>query len=72
MVGQMAVGGSAAEPSVAQFYAHRHDADQTFVWLDRAYSAHDYVWYIRSDPNFEPIRSDPRYTQLLKKWGLIA
>jgi hypothetical protein len=49
-----------------------HDADQTFVWLDRAYSAHDYVWYIRSDPNFEPIRSDPRYTQLLKKWGLIT
>jgi hypothetical protein len=31
-----------------------------------------YVWYIRSDPNFEPIRSDPRYTQLLKKWGLIT
>jgi len=58
--------------AVAQFYAHRQDADQTFVWLDRAYSAHDYVWYIRSDPNFEPIRSDPRYTQLLKKWGLIT
>jgi TolB-like protein len=56
--------------SVALFYAHRHDADQAFAWLDRAYSAHDWVWYIRSDPYAEPLRSDTRYIQLLKKWGL--
>lgn len=57
--------------AVAQFYAHRHDGDQAFVWLDRAYSAHDWVWYIRSDPYFEPIRSDARYALLIKKWGVI-
>jgi adenylate cyclase len=56
---------------VAIIYAHRHDADQAFVWLDRAYSGHDHVWYIRSDPFFEPIRSDPRYAPLLEKWGLV-
>jgi hypothetical protein len=56
--------------AVAGFYAHRHDADKAFAWLDRAYSAHDWVWYIRSDPYFEPIRADPRYAQLIKKWGL--
>jgi TolB-like protein len=57
--------------SVALFYAHRHDADQAFAWLDRAYSAHDWVWYIRSDPYVEPLRSDARFAQLIKKWGLI-
>lgn len=57
--------------AVAQIYAQRHNADQAFTWLDRAYSAHDWVWYIRCDPFFEPIRSDARYTSLVKKWGLI-
>jgi adenylate cyclase len=57
--------------NVAEFYAYRHDADQAFHWLDRAHSAHDWIWYLRSNPYFEPIRSDPRYAQLLKKWGLI-
>jgi len=57
--------------SVALFYAHRHDADQAFAWLDRAYSAHDWVWYIRSDPYVEPLRSDARFAQLIKKWGLV-
>jgi adenylate cyclase len=56
--------------ALAQIYALRHDADQAFLWLDRAYSAHDWIWYIRSDPYFDPIRADARYAELIKKWGL--
>ncbi|MCK4403561.1 MAG: protein kinase [candidate division Zixibacteria bacterium] len=45
--------------------------DQGFLWLDKAYVKRD-VWlrYLKIEPGFDSVRSDPRFTALLKKMGL--
>jgi serine/threonine-protein kinase len=44
--------------------------DEAFQWLNRAYEERsDLVVYLRVDPRLDPIRSDPRFGELLKKIG---
>ncbi|NIM91454.1 MAG: protein kinase [Candidatus Aminicenantes bacterium] len=41
-----------------------------FEWLDRAYKEHeDWLLYLKVEPLFDSVRSDPRFTKLLKKIG---
>ena len=59
------------EFSLAQLYAGLGEQDQAFAWLERAYQEHDHSLNgLRVSPFFAPLRSDPRFTQLLKKVGL--
>ena len=45
--------------------------DQGFEWLDKAYEEHDQsLFYLNIEPLFDSVRSDPRFTALLKKMGL--
>jgi len=47
------------------------DVKTVFEWLDKAYEEHDSLLpRITYFPEFDPIRSDPRYKTLLKKMGL--
>jgi len=57
--------------NIAMIYMAIGQKDQVFKWLERAYEEHD-LWIIvlRVDPRFDNLRSDPRYTALLKKIGL--
>jgi serine/threonine-protein kinase len=45
--------------------------DQGFVWLDQAHKGRDgFLVWLRVDPFYDSIRSDPRFTDMLKKMGL--
>ena len=67
--GENVTGGYAT--SLAELYAGLGDKDQAFAWLARAYEEHDFtLTNLRVYPFFDPLRSNPRFKQLLKKMGL--
>ena len=45
------------------------EKDQTFQWLNRCYESPWMTW-LKTDPSLDPLRSDPRYTDLLRRMGL--
>ncbi len=56
---------------IAQVYAYWGDRNHAFDWLERARSTEDAgLRYVKYDPLLRPLRSDPRYTELLKKMNL--
>jgi serine/threonine protein kinase/tetratricopeptide (TPR) repeat protein len=56
---------------VAAIYLGLSDFDSTFEWLEKAYRERDSnLIYVTVVPFFDPVRSDPRYKQLLIKMGL--
>ena len=60
-----------AQYQIAEVYAWRGESDKAFEWLERAYTSHDPgVGLVKSDPFVVSLRSDPRYTALLKKLKL--
>jgi len=55
---------------LAVLYAQAGERDRVIEWLEKAYQAHDRnVPYIGS-PVFDLVRSDPRFTDLLRRTGL--
>jgi TolB-like protein/DNA-binding winged helix-turn-helix (wHTH) protein len=56
---------------IATFYADLGDKEQGFHWLNVAYQEHDWL-LISLNTNFrlDPLRSDPRYAELVRKVGL--
>jgi TolB-like protein/DNA-binding winged helix-turn-helix (wHTH) protein/lipoprotein NlpI len=63
--------GSIAAFQIAQVYASRGEADSAFEWLERAYAQHDSgIARFVTNPRFNPVKRDPRYTAFLKKLGL--
>ena len=47
------------------------DREQTFVWLDRAFEEKsNLLQYLKVHPFFDPIRSDPRFIDLVRRVGL--
>jgi len=55
----------------ALIYTALGDKDQAFAWLDRAYAERDsYLVYLKPYPLFDSLRSDPRFTRLLKQMHL--
>jgi eukaryotic-like serine/threonine-protein kinase len=52
-------------------YARLGDKDQAFAWLEKAYAEKaDSLLYIKVKFAMDALRSDPRYTDLLKRMGL--
>jgi tetratricopeptide (TPR) repeat protein len=56
---------------IAQLYADSGDKEHVFEWLNTAYQEHD-TWLIRLRTDFllDSLRSDPRFTELVRKVGL--
>ncbi len=55
----------------AQYCAALGDHEQAFEWLNKAYEKHVYfLIYLKADPIFDNLHSDPRFNELLKKIGL--
>jgi len=52
-------------------YARLGEKDQAFAWLEKAYAEKSgYLHYLKVDPRFDSLRSDPRYADFLKRMGL--
>ena len=57
--------------SVAASFAASGRKEQALEWLDRAYAHHDALLaFANVDPNFDALRSDPRFHTLLRRVGL--
>ncbi len=58
--------------SIAAVYARLGNNDETFKWLEKAYRDRDvYVVYLKIDPQFDALRSDPRIMDLMRRIGLL-
>jgi eukaryotic-like serine/threonine-protein kinase len=57
--------------NIAILYADLGQADEAFKWLDTAYQEHDGgLEYLKTDFLLDPLRSDPRFAELVRKVGL--
>jgi eukaryotic-like serine/threonine-protein kinase len=63
--------GYSSAATIGALYADLGDKDQTFQWLNTAYQERDY-WLIglRTNFLFDPMRSDPRFAEMVHKVGL--
>jgi DNA-binding winged helix-turn-helix (wHTH) protein/tetratricopeptide (TPR) repeat protein len=63
-------------PSALDFagiYTFLGEKDQALEWLRRAYEEHDNnLIYIKADPMYDGMRGDPRFTDLLRRLGLLT
>jgi serine/threonine-protein kinase len=54
-------------------YARLGEKDQAFAWLEKAYDEHQpWLAYLKTDPQFDPLRADPRFADLVRRVGLPA
>jgi eukaryotic-like serine/threonine-protein kinase len=55
----------------AVLYAELNQKDEAFEWLDKSYQEHS-VWLVnlKTDPQFDSLRSDVRFQNLIKKVGI--
>jgi len=57
--------------TLAALYVALGEHEQALASLERAYAAHDnQLQFLRVDPNLDPLRSDPRFQDLLRRVGL--
>ena len=55
---------------IAVIYSGLGDKEQAINWLNKAYEARSsYMSLLKSEPAFDPLRSDPRYVALCRKMG---
>lgn len=45
------------------------DKDKAFFWLNKAYDDHGLL-FIKASRDFDSLRNDPRYSDLLRRMGL--
>jgi hypothetical protein len=57
--------------NIATLYARVGDKDRTFEWLGKSVEERDgTLVYLKVDPRWDLIRSDPRFAELVRKVGL--
>ena len=55
---------------MAEIYAQLGEKDQAFAWLERSYEErYHMMMYLQVAPNLDPLRSDPRFADLLRRVG---
>jgi serine/threonine-protein kinase len=55
----------------AAIYAQLNQKDQAFLWLEKAFEErHPWLVNVHTDPQFESLRSDPRFNNLMERIGL--
>jgi tetratricopeptide (TPR) repeat protein len=57
--------------SIARIYAGLGEKDQAFAWLEKACDEHSYsIAWLKVEPAWDSLRSDPRFAELLRRMGL--
>ena len=55
----------------ALVYAGLEDKDQAFGWLEKAYEERfNRLAYLKQDALWDPLRSDPRFIDMLRRLGI--
>ena len=57
-------------PEIAMVYVGLDEKDEAMAWLEKAYAERFSPWVLMR-PCFNPLRSDPRFQNLLHRVGLI-
>jgi Flp pilus assembly protein TadD len=58
---------------IAWIYIGLGDKDQAFLWLDKSFEERsDGMRVIKTSPIYDPLRSDARFTDLLKRMRLAT
>jgi hypothetical protein len=58
-------------PTFALAYIGMNNKDQAIGWLQKAYAEHSIaVTSLKVDPVYDPLRSDPRFQEILSRVGL--
>jgi tetratricopeptide (TPR) repeat protein len=56
---------------IALVYTGLGNKTEAFKWLEESYKAHDAgLLYLKVDPLLDPLRSDPRFDDLVRRVGL--
>jgi TolB-like protein/Tfp pilus assembly protein PilF len=56
---------------ITYVYIGLGDKDQAFAWMEKAYQERSgIIGWLQIEPHFDPLRSDPRFTELLRRMGL--
>ena len=60
-------------PALANVYIGLGNNDQAFFWLEKAYQERsNYMVWLKVYPLLDPLRSDPRFDDLLRRIGLAS
>ncbi|HKE57753.1 MAG TPA: tetratricopeptide repeat protein, partial [Pyrinomonadaceae bacterium] len=56
---------------IAMIYAGLGDKDEAFAWLEEAYKEHAFqMQFLKLEPRWDSLRSDPRFAELQRRVGL--
>jgi hypothetical protein len=56
---------------IAGAYTMIGETDEAFAWLERGYNERDpQMIYLKADPSLDPLRSDPRYHDPVRRIGI--
>jgi hypothetical protein len=56
---------------IAPVYTGLRQKDEAFAWLEKSFAAQDKgLTYLKIDPCLDPLRSDPRLNDLVRRVGL--
>lgn len=68
---QLSSRGYTSPVAMAMIYFGLQETDQGFGEMEKAYQARDpYLLYLKVDPDFDSVRSDPRFESLMHRVGL--
>jgi hypothetical protein len=56
--------------TIAMYYSLAGDTDEAFAWLEEGYrQRHPLMVMVKSQPNLDPLRADPRFDDLVRRIG---
>jgi TolB-like protein len=69
---EYSTGNFISSENIAEVFAVLGEKDHTFVWLEKALRERDPILIerLKNQHRFDPVRSDPRFTDLLRRIGL--
>jgi TolB-like protein/Tfp pilus assembly protein PilF len=70
VMAQLAERGLYSPFAIAMLHARLGEIDEAFHWLERAYEKREAILYaLNATPDADPLRSDPRFQDLLRRMG---